>query len=184
MDFYRALDAIDATTGLVNAVIDTPKGSNGKYKHDLDTGLFRLNKTLPVGAYFPYNFGFVPQTRGGDGDEIDILVIMDEPLHIGAIVPVRIIGVLRSEQSEGDGHTFRNDRLLGVPETKHNPPEIHHYKDLAPQRLAEIEHFFLSYNLAEGRPFKNLGRGGPEEALKLIRDSPGAQGRGVGDHQI
>jgi len=171
MDFYRALAAIDPATGLVNAIIDTPKGSNGKYKHDPETGLFRLSKLLPLGAYFPYNFGFVPQTRGEDGDELDILVIMDEPLHIGAVVPVRVIGVLRSEQSEGDGSpAMRNDRLLGVLETKHNPPEIRHYKDLPTQRLAEIEHFFLSYNLMEGRPFKSLGRGGPEEALKLIRE--------------
>jgi inorganic pyrophosphatase len=169
VDAYDALEAIDPLSGLVNAVIDTPKGSNGKYKHDPESGLFRLSKLLPLGAYFPYNFGFVPQTRGDDGDELDILVIMDEPLHIGAVVPVRIIGVLRSEQSETEGQAFRNDRLLGVLETKHNPPEVHHYKDLSPQRLAEIEHFFLSYNLMEGRAFKSLGRGGPQEALELIR---------------
>ncbi len=169
MDSYGTLDAIDPKTGLINAVIDTPKGSNGKYKHDSETGLFHLGKLLPLGAYFPYNFGFIPQTRGEDGDELDILVIMDEPLHIGAVVPVRIIGVLRSEQTETDGRTFRNDRILGVLETPHNPPEIRHYRDLSPQRLAEIEHFFLSYNLMEGRAFKNLGRGGPVEAIGLIR---------------
>lgn len=166
MDF--SLDAIDPRTGLVNAVIDTPKGSNGKYKHDPQSGLFRLSKLLPLGAYFPYNFGFVPQTRGEDGEALDILVIMDEPLHIGAVVPVRIIGALQAEQTE-DGRTFRNDRLLGVLETPHNPPELRHYKDLSSQKLAEIEHFFLSYNLMEGRQFKNLGRAGPEDALRIIR---------------
>jgi inorganic pyrophosphatase len=168
MDFYQALDAIDPKTGLVNAVIDTPKGSNGKYKHDPESGLFRLSKLLPLGAYFPYNFGFVPHTRGEDGDELDILVIMEEPLHIGAVAPVRVIGVLQAEQTE-DGKTFRNDRLLGVLETPHNPPELRHYKELSAQKLAEIEHFFLSYNLMEGREFKNLGRAGPDEAIRTIR---------------
>ena len=168
MDSYHALDAIDPKSGLVNAVIDTPKGSNGKYKHDPDSGLFRLSKLLPVGAYFPYNFGFVPHTLGEDGDALDILVIMDEPLHIGAVVPVRVIGVLKAEQSE-DGRTFRNDRLLGVLETPHNPPDVRHYRELPPQKLAEIEHFFLSYNLMEGRAFRNLGRAGPDEAIGMIR---------------
>ena len=101
MDNYQALDAIDAKTGLINAVIDTPKGSNGKYKHDQDTGLFHLSKLLPLGAYFPYNFGFIPQTRGEDGDELDILVIMDDPLHIGAVVPVRVVGMVLEMGADG-----------------------------------------------------------------------------------
>jgi inorganic pyrophosphatase len=168
MTDYDALSPIDPATGRVTAVIDTPKGSRGKYKYAADTGLFRLNKLLPVGAYFPYNFGFIPGTKAEDGDALDVLVIMEEPVHIGATLSVRIIGVLRAEQTETDGRIFRNDRLLAVLDTPQNPPEFNHYRDLPPRRLAEIEHFFLSYNLMEGRAFKSLGPAGPQEALQLI----------------
>jgi inorganic pyrophosphatase len=73
------LDAIDPDSGLVNVVIDTPRGSRCKYKYDEKTGLFRLAKLLPLGASFPYDFGFVPSTRGEDGDPLDVLVLVDEP---------------------------------------------------------------------------------------------------------
>lgn len=173
MSDYDALSPVDPATGRVTAVIDTPKGSRGKYKYVPDSGLFRLNKLLPLGAYFPYNFGFIPATKAEDGDALDVLVIMDEPVHIGAILSVRIIGVLRAEQTETaknetETKTFRNDRLLAVLDTPQNPPEFSHYRDLPPRRLAEIEHFFLSYNLMEGRAFKSLGPAGPHEALQLI----------------
>lgn len=168
MTDYTALSPIDPSTGRVTAVIDTPKGSRGKYKYAPDSGLFRLSKLLPLGAYFPYNFGFIPNTQAEDGDALDVLVIMEEPVHIGAILNVRIIGVLRAEQTEVDGETFRNDRLLAVLDTPQNPPEFNHYRDLPLRRLAEIEHFFLSYNLMEGRAFKSLGPAGPQEAMQLI----------------
>lgn len=168
MSDYAALSPIDSATGRVTAVIDTPKGSRGKYKYAPDSGLFRLNKLLPVGAYFPYNFGFIPNTLAEDGDALDVLVIMEEPVHIGAILNVRIIGILRAEQTENDGRTFRNDRLLAVLDTPQNPPEFSHYRDLPARRLTEIEHFFLSYNLMEGRAFKSLGPAGPQEALAQI----------------
>ncbi len=167
MTDYAAISPVDST-GRVTAVIDTPKGSRGKYKYAPESGLFRLNKLLPVGAYFPYNFGFIPNTQAEDGDALDVLVIMDEPVHIGAILSVRVIGVLKAEQTETDGQTFRNDRLLAVLDTAVNPAEYNHYRELPPRRLDEIEHFFRSYNLMEGRAFKSLGTGGPQEAMGLI----------------
>jgi inorganic pyrophosphatase len=168
MTDYSALPPLDPKTGCVTAVIDTPKGSRGKYKYAPDSGLFRLSKLLPLGAYFPYNFGFIPNTQAEDGDALDVLVIMDEPVHIGATLNVRIIGVLRAEQTETNGKILRNDRLLAVLDTPLNPPEFSHYRDLPGRRLDEIEHFFRSYNLMEGRAFKSLGTAGPQEAMALI----------------
>jgi inorganic pyrophosphatase len=168
MSDYAALEPVDPVTGRVTAVIDTPKGSRGKYKYAPDSGLFRLNRLLPVGVYFPCNFGFIPNTLADDGDALDVLVIMEEPVHIGAILNVRVIGILRAEQTETDGRTFRNDRLLAVLDTPQNPPEFSHYRDLPARRLDEIEHFFRAYNLMEGRAFKSLGTAGPQEALSQI----------------
>ena len=107
------LPAVDPETGRLNVVIDTPKGCRNKYKFDERNGLWRLSKMLPQGMSFPCDFGFIPSTRGEDGDPIDVLVFMDEPAFLGAIVPAQLIGVLEAEQTE-DGKTIRNDRLVAV----------------------------------------------------------------------
>src|SRR5438105_14263034 len=102
------LEAINES-GLINAVIEAPRGSRCKYKYDEQAGVFRLNKLLPLGASFPYDFGFVPSTRGADGDPLDLLVLSDEPLALGSVVPVRLVGVLRATQTERNGDRMRND---------------------------------------------------------------------------
>src|SRR6187549_1983500 len=97
----------------VLVVIETPKGSPNKLAFEPRYGTFVLKGVLPAGAVFPFDFGFVPSTRGGDGDPLDVLVLMDAPVFPGCIVPSRLIGVIEAEQTE-DGETERNDRFLAV----------------------------------------------------------------------
>lgn len=163
------LPAYGKDPALMNTVIDTSKGDRVKYKFDAESGQFRLSKLLPLGATFPFNFGFIPSTRGEDGDALDMLVLMDEPLRIGTVAPILLIGVLKAEQKEKT-RIMRNDRLLGVVKTELNPPAFRALKDVQKQCLDEIEHFFISYNQMEGREFKPLGRGGAEEAKKIIKE--------------
>ena len=165
-----SLEAIDPDSGLVNVVIDTPRGSRCKYKYDEAGGFFRLKKLLPLGASFPYSFGFVPGTRGEDGDPLDVLVLLDEPVAVGCVVPVLLIGVIEAEQTGKSGKTVRNDRLIGVVKTSCNPPEVLALRDLSKQCLDEIEHFFVSYNEMEGHCFRPLGRHGPSTAERLIEE--------------
>lgn len=160
---------IDKKTGLVNVIIDTPRGSRCKNKYDEKTGCFRLKKLLPRGADFPYDFGFIPGTRGDDGDPLDVLVLSEEPIGVGLVVPVRLIGALEAKQTEEDGTTVRNDRLIGVVETEHNPPEVKSIHQVSKQELAEIEHFFVSYNEIEGKKFELKGRVGPKRAARLVK---------------
>jgi len=110
------LPARDAASGLLNVVVDSPKGSRNKYKYEEDSGLWRLSKVLPLGMTFPFDFGFVPSTRGQDGEPLDVLILLEEPAFPGCVVPARLIGVLEAEQTE-DGRTVRNYRLLAVLET-------------------------------------------------------------------
>src|ERR687894_835887 len=88
------LPAFDPDSGTLNAVIETPKGHRNKYKFDEERGLFLLDGVLPAGAVFPFDFGFVPSTTGGDGDPLDVLVLMDEPAFTGCLVRVRLLGVI------------------------------------------------------------------------------------------
>ncbi len=78
--------------GGINVIIETPKGFRNKYAYDEEFGLIALTKTLPAGSSFPFDFGFIPQTKGGDGDPLDVLVIMEEPAFAGCLVNCRILG--------------------------------------------------------------------------------------------
>jgi inorganic pyrophosphatase len=79
----------------LRVVIETPKGSRNKYAFNPDLGVFELRKVLPAGMVFPYDFGFVPRTRAGDGDPLDVLVLMDEPAFPGCVLGCRLVGVIR-----------------------------------------------------------------------------------------
>src|SRR5262249_34567609 len=114
-------------------------------------------------------------TLGGDGDPLDVLVLVEEPVFVGCVLGVRLIGVLEAEQAEKGGKAVRNDRLLGVVETRFNPPEVRSLAELHKQRGDEIEHFFKSYNEMEGRRFVPIGREGPERAAQLIAEGIGAK---------
>jgi inorganic pyrophosphatase len=158
---------IDPDSERLNVVVDTPKGSRNKYKLDEKLGVWRLSKVLPQGMSFPYDFGYIPGTRGEDGDPVDVLLLMDQPAFAGCVVPSRLIGVLEAKQTEG-GKTVRNDRFVAVVETPYNPPEYRTLEDVNKQRLDEIEHFFIAYNHAEGREFKPLARRGADHAAKML----------------
>ncbi len=153
--------------GLINVIIDTPKGSRNKFKYDEQAQCFRLSRILPVGASFPYDFGAIPRTLADDGDALDVLVIGEEPSFPGCLMSVKLIGGVRAEQTE-KGKTIRNDRLLAVPVTSANPATLFHIDELPSARVAEIEHFFVSYNQAHGRHFRPTGHAGPEEAERVL----------------
>ncbi|HEX8283060.1 MAG TPA: inorganic diphosphatase [Pyrinomonadaceae bacterium] len=155
----------------LNVVIETPKGSRNKYNYDEKLGLFKLGGVLPSGASFPYDFGFVPSTLGGDGDPLDVLVLMDEPAFAGCLVRTRLAGVVEAEQTERDGETTRNDRLIGVAADARLLARVRTLEHLGPDLLEEIEHFFVSYNDIKGKVFKPLGRFGPRRALELVEES-------------
>ncbi|MDT5157428.1 MAG: inorganic pyrophosphatase [Acidobacteriota bacterium] len=156
--------------GELNVIIETPKGSRNKYNYDEELRLFKLGGVLSSGASFPFDFGFVPSTLGGDGDPLDVLVLMDEPAFAGCLVRVRLVGVVEAEQVEREGETMRNDRLIGVAAKSRLHRRVRTLKSLGPDLLEEIEHFFISYNQIKGKEFKPLGRFGPARALKLVEE--------------
>jgi len=166
---YEKVSAYDEQTEDLNVIIDTPKDSRNKYKFDEKLGLFKLGGVLPVGAFFPFDFGYVPQTLGGDGDPIDVLVLMDEPAFVGCLIQSRLIGVIAAEQTE-EGKTETNDRLIAVAANSRTHTDVKSLNDLNETLVDEIEHFFVSYNQAKGKEFKLLGRFGAQKARKIIED--------------
>jgi inorganic pyrophosphatase len=161
------LGTYDPATGALNVVIETPAGCRNKFEYDPASGLFTLSSVLPDGAVFPYDFGFIPGTRGQDGDPLDVLVLMDEPAFTGCLLRARLIGVMEAQETE-DGRRERNDRLLAVAEESHDHRDIHNLNQLSPNLLKEIEYFFVSYEAIKQRKFKVLGQHGPKRAENLV----------------
>ncbi len=155
----------DAT--LVQVVIETPRGSRNKYAFDEKQHIFLLKAALPAGMVFPYDFGFIPQTVGGDGDPLDVLVLMDEPVFPGCAVLVRLLGVMESEQTQ-HGRTNRNARLIAVADAAHIYSPFQTVDDLPKQARTEISDFFANYHKLQGKHSKTLSWKGPNKARKLI----------------
>ena len=162
------LDSFDSLNGLLNTIIETPKGARNKFAYDEKLGLFRLKKVLPAGAVFPFHFGFIPRTWAEDDGPLDVLVLMEEPAFPGCLVPSRMLGVIEATQCK-KGRMLRNDRFIAVADKM---PSLDHYQtisDLETNVMQQIEHFFVSYNQAEDKLFKVLRRSGPKKACQLIR---------------
>jgi inorganic pyrophosphatase len=165
------LPAFDEESGDLNAVVETIKGSRNKFAYDEALGLFRLKGVLPAGASFPFDFGFVPSTKGGDGDPLDVLVLMDEPAFAGCLVPARLIGVITARQTERDGTVEENDRLIAVAADSHTHEGVRKLADLSSNLIDEIEHFFVSYNEARGKTFTPTARKGPQAARTIVEQA-------------
>ncbi len=159
-----------ADEGAVHVVIETAKGSRNKYAFDEKLGVFLLKGVLPEGSSFPYDYGYIPSTKGGDGDPLDILVIMDAPAFTGCVIEVKVIGAIEAEQTERDGRTDRNDRLIGVATHAHTHDHVKSLSDLRPQMVEEIEAFFEHYNRLAGKAFKPVKRSDATGAIKLVHN--------------
>ncbi len=155
--------------GLIRVIVETPKGSRNKIDYDPELEAFCLNKTLGAGMTFPFDFGFIPSTKGEDGDPLDAMVLMPESLPPGCIIQGRLIGVMLGRQREGK-KTIQNDRYLVVSETAEEFSHIQHIDDVPKALLDEVEMFFVTYNRLQGRVFKLAGTKGPKAAEKKIRE--------------
>ena len=108
------LPTFDKESGALNIIVETPKNGRIKYKYNEEYGMLQLDKSLPLGFSFPFEFGFVPSTIGGDGDPLDVVVLSDEATFPGCLILGYISGVLQAEQSERE-KVARNDRIVALP---------------------------------------------------------------------
>jgi len=155
--------------GCLRAVIETPKGRPNKYDFNPEFAGFELAKTLPEGMTFPFDFGFIPSTQGGDGDPLDILVLMDFPAVTGCVVNARLIGCLQAKQKEKRKKPVRNDRFIAVARDSRTMSEVMTLSDLRPGLMDEAKEFFIQYNKIEGKRFTPLGDCNAKKALELVK---------------
>jgi inorganic pyrophosphatase len=149
-------------------IIETPKGTRNKFRYAPDLGLFELGGLLPEGMFFPFDFGFVPGTLADDGDPIDVMVLMDEPAHVGCVLDVRIVGVIEAEQADKGGRKEANNRLLAVAVHSYTHENAVTIRDIDKTLLDQLDAFFVNYNKSRGKKFRVKGRSGPKGASRLL----------------
>lgn len=170
----RSLTALPPThprSGRTLVLIETPEGSRCKYKYDSDLRMLCISRVLPEGLVFPHAFGSIPGTRTQDGDALDALVVGVPTAFPGCLVTTRLLGIIRSRQTESR-RGLRNDRIIACVETDATPAQFQTLNELGRHRLEAIEQFFANYNRAEGRPFRITGRGPAKDAhAALVRST-------------
>ncbi len=149
---------------LLNAVIEVISGSRDKYEYNLEWEAFVLDRIIPSSVVFPVEYGFVPQTWFDDDDPLDIMVLSYEPLEVGCIVKVRVIGALIIEDEKGD-----DPKILSALVDDARFEGYHDISDVHKHRLREIQEFFETYKRLEPhkrvkfKAWKNV-----DEALKIV----------------
>jgi inorganic pyrophosphatase len=169
------IEVPDDIGAYVPALIEIARGSHLKYEVDKPTGFLRLDRVLYSAVHYPANYGFIPRTHADDGDPIDILVLMQEPVAPLTIVRARPLGGLQMTDDKGG-----DDKIISVCI---DDPAYAHYTDikkLPPHLMVELDRFFRDYKMLEGKKSEVSDMYGVERALEVIRESRAAYERGEG----
>jgi inorganic pyrophosphatase len=167
-DFNKILTPGNVDEGIINVVIEIPKGSSHKIEWNRDLAVMQLDRVEPAIFSKPTNYGFIPQTLDEDGDELDALIITDEPLPTGIFLEAKVIGVMNFvDDDEID------DKIVVVPaDDRHTGNAINSLQDLPKQIIDQIEHHFTHYKDLK-KPGSTVVKawGDVEEAKRIIHES-------------
>lgn len=167
-DFNQVLTPGDVENGLITVVNEIPKGSNHKIEWDREKALFMLDRDEPMVFAKPTNYGFIPQTLDEDGDELDVLLLTEQPLGTGIYLEARVIGVMKFVD---DGEV--DDKIVAVPADDRNTGNaIQTLEDVPAQLIRQIEFHFNHYkDLKKPGTTKVESWGDIDEAKAVIRES-------------
>lgn len=140
-DFNKILTPGDYENGEINVVVEIPTGSNHKIEWDRKSACFMLDRIEPIAFAKPCNYGFIPQTLDEDGDELDVLLITDQPLTTGIYTKARILGVMKFVDSDEV-----DDKIIAVVEDDRNNGDCYKtLEDLPKQLIEQIRFHFNHY---------------------------------------
>lgn len=150
--------------GCIHVVIEIPRGSRNKYEIDHDSGRVFLDRRLFTATTYPADYGFIPDTLGGDGDPLDALVLLEDSVYPGVWVEARPVCVLYMRDEAGE-----DAKVICVPPAEPRWQGVEDLEDLTPQLVAEIQHFFEVYKALEpGKDSSTAGLAGRDAAWREI----------------
>ncbi len=153
----------------VNVFIEIPKDGNIKYELDKESGVIFVDRFLHTTMNYPFNYGFIPNTMSEDGDPIDVLVLSEQRVMPGVIIPSKIVGMLEMEDEAGI-----DTKILAVPTEKIDPffGEINDVSEVSNSIKNKIKHFFENYKTLEpGKWVKIKEWKGRETAIAAVKKS-------------
>ncbi len=155
--------------GYVRMVVETPRGSNTKLAYDPENEVFEVSRALALGVTYPFDWGFIPQTRAADGDPVDALALHQGTTFPGVVLECWSLGIVDIEQDSADGHaTVANPRVILVPVWEERLAELS--SATFPDRIREeLAQFFVSATFFTNKNPRILGWRGPSDAEEFIR---------------
>lgn len=165
-DFNKVLTFGDQAKNIVHTVVEIPKWSTLKIEWNRELAAFELDRVEPSIFAKPCNYGFIPQTIDEDGDELDTLILTNDPVPTGVFMKATVLGVLNFEDDGEMDH-----KIVVVPADDRNTGDaLKSIDDLHEQWKEKIEHHFNHYkDLKKPGSTKVLGWGNAEEAWKIIQ---------------
>jgi inorganic pyrophosphatase len=166
-DFNVVLTPGDVDNGLINTVVEIPKWSTLKVEWNRKVAAFQLDRVEPSIFAKPVNYGFIPQTLDEDGDELDTLVLTNDPIPTGVFLEAKIIGVMKFVD---DGEV--DDKIICVPADDRNTDNaITTLDDIHPRFREKLEHHFTHYkDLKKPGSTEVVGWGDASEAANIVRE--------------
>jgi inorganic pyrophosphatase len=144
MNLWKDIPVGDQPPILLNVIVEVVSGSRAKYEYRFEWEAFVLGRVIPSSVVFPVEYGFIPQTWAEDDDPMDIMVLSYEPLEVGCLVKVRVVGALIVEDEKGE-----DAKILSVPVNDARFDGYQNITDVHPHRLREIQEFFETYKRLE-----------------------------------
>jgi inorganic pyrophosphatase len=156
--------------GCIEVVIEIPRGSRNKYEIDHETGVVRLDRRLFTATSYPADYGFIPETLGEDGDPLDALVLLEDPVYPGVWVDAIPVGMLWMQDEAGP-----DAKIICIPPKEFRWKGVQDLRDLPEELLEEIKHFFDVYKALE--PGKTAATAGFEGRKAAWREIAAAKAR-------
>jgi inorganic pyrophosphatase len=161
-----------AAADIFHLVVESPRGSDVKLKYDSTLEAMAISRPLALGLRFPYDWGFIPSTRGDDGDPVDAIALWDATSFPGVVIRCRAVGIIRVEQNRkpDSSERVRNDRILAVPVSGRREAGVSTLQSIAQRVREEIGHFVIAATALEGKHASILGWDESKDALESIRE--------------
>lgn len=163
----------DQSKNIFNYVNEIPVGTRAKLEVATKVELNPIKQDVKKGKLrfftygdIPFNYGCLPQTwedpahlvadcnnAGGDNDPLDVVELSDKPIAMGAVTPVKALGVLAMiDEGETDW------KVIAVPPASpfNNLADLKKDPEMV-KKLAAVVHWFRYYKTTDGKPENSFG---------------------------